>query len=873
VPTKKKKKFVQRLQHSVRFDIGFEARNEHRDTSKPLINFVQRGSISEKKFLIGDLILSVNKTKIKTIEDLDFEVNKIDWGNEVLFEVKRLNKIEKVKIKTISIENYQKNHVAWPCHIKVKNNLVFIEKNAFEYPDFDNLVEDEDILLSIDTHKITSLLDFGKVTSKYKPGNFVEFKVKKKNKSKEIKIKVKLINGTEAIAISKKSCDEYFHKKAGSLLFKEWVLSDYGANHEDWNERRKEIMQLETIVERFSNSRISSNSDYLKDWKNKDIKLLTSLLKPEYRDLNFKLNFFSLIFNSKIILKLQSLNLKKDCCYSFVLTGKVINGNWDKDVPANIKNFEKLISVKDKKRELFIDKISKNTLNFFFNTMIEKKKNILIKYKANEKFWKFSNIKDAELSTALASGFESIATNLGYWFESRYKFNKAKIKLAVDDFCKSFFLEYPEFNLERIKEIEKMDLQDEPEYNEDDYGSDYQDKITISSYVKKEKVSNKDCFVVYYDSFPNTYEFEENSVFLKVYAFDVTDLDQKEYENIYYETDDYIDNPKLDNYLRDNCNVIKTNNFDWSEGSSILVQKKLLDPNEDPPEKIAFPFSVMNFPKAGKRKIAFRSFICKKELKFHENEGRPLDYQMVNYRAEHFKLNEYLDHFDEYDSYPDILAYDATEIDAEYKQAGYLGVNRQKLDTLIIPIGYAIANIKNDPSKSIQLVKDEIAFKGDRSTEGGINQVLNLKKTYEQAQISKIDPQDYLNEIKNYSKIDERYEVINSLLNIATNDKTLSLEENKFLDEAAKKLELNQNKYLEIKKIETASLKFVDFGDKADESIFGISNEMDDKEKCKILRQEYSRWNSQTNNTDKNKRIRAKEMVNLIANLRKQYSC
>jgi hypothetical protein len=415
--------------------------------------------------------------------------------------------------------------------------------------------------------------------------------------------------------------------------------------------------------------------------------------------------------------------------------------------------------------------------------------------------------------------------------------------------------------------ISKMDLEEEVYVNE------YYEKLYISTSVKKEKVSGKDSFVVYFDSFPNTYGFEENSVFLKVYAFDVTDLDQKEYENIYYETDDYEDNPKLDNYLRDNCNVIKTNNLDWGEGSSILVQKKLLDPNEDPPEKIAFPFSVMNFPKAGKRKIAFRSFICKKELKFHENEGRPLDYQMVNYRPEHFKLNEYQDHFDEYDSYPDILAYDATEIDAEYKQAGYLGVNRQKLDTLIIPIGYAIANIKNDPSKSIQLVKDEIAFKGDRSTEGGINQVLNLKKTYDQAQISKIDPQDYLNEIKNYSKIDERYEVINSLLNIATNDKTLSLEENKFLDEAAKKLELNQNKYLEIKKIETASLKFVDFGDKADESIFGISNEMDVKEKCKILRQEYSRWNSQTNNTDKNKRIRAKEMVNLIANLRKQYSC
>ena len=54
-----------------------------------------------------------------------------------------------------------------------------------------------------------------------------------------------------------------------------------------------------------------------------------------------------------------------------------------------------------------------------------------------------------------------------------------------------------------------------------------------------------------------------------------------------------------------------------------------------------------------------------------------------------------------------------------------------------------------------------------------------------------------------------------------------------------------------------------------DESIFGLSKDMDDKTKCRILRQEYSRWNSQTNNSNKDKRIRAKEMVNLIANLRK----
>ena len=250
-----------------------------------------------------------------------------------------------------------------------------------------------------------------------------------------------------------------------------------------------------------------------------------------------------------------------------------------------------------------------------------------------------------------------------------------------------------------------------------------------------------------------------------------------------------------------------------------------------------------------------------------------LDGSFVNYRPEHFKLDLYGNSFDEYGSYPEILGYDSTEIEAEYKQAGYLGVNRQKLDSLIIPLGYSIASINNDPSKSIELVKDNIAYKGDRTLEGGINQSLNLKMIYEKSQKDTIDPQIYLKEIKNFSKIDERYEVINLLLNIATHDNTLTSTENKFLDDVAEKLELNQSKYLEIKKIETASLKSVDFGDKADESIFGLSKDMDDKTKCRILRQEYSRWNSQTNNSNKDKRVRAKEMVNLIANLRKQYNC
>ena len=136
----------------------------------------------------------------------------------------------------------------------------------------------------------------------------------------------------------------------------------------------------------------------------------------------------------------------------------------------------------------------------------------------------FSSKKQAELSAKYANGFQDITTNLGYWLESKHKFNKAEIKLAVDDFCKSFFLEYPDFNIERIKEIKKLDLQDEPEDDGYDYDSDYQDKIYISTSVSKKKISGKESFVVKLNDLPNEEEIEDyivggQKIYLKIYVY------------------------------------------------------------------------------------------------------------------------------------------------------------------------------------------------------------------------------------------------------------------------------------------------------------------------------------------------------------------
>ena len=60
-----------------------------------------------------------------------------------------------------------------------------------------------------------------------------------------------------------------------------------------------------------------------------------------------------------------------------------------------------------------------------------------------------------------------------------------------------------------------MDLQDEPEYDENDYGSDYQDKIYISTSVSKKKISGKESFVVKLNDLPSDEEMENYTIGVK----------------------------------------------------------------------------------------------------------------------------------------------------------------------------------------------------------------------------------------------------------------------------------------------------------------------------------------------------------------------
>jgi len=137
---------------------------------------------------------------------------------------------------------------------------------------------------------------------------------------------------------------------------------------------------------------------------------------------------------------------------------------------------------------------------------------------------------------------------------------------------------------------------------------------------------------------------------------------------------------------------------------------------------------------------------------------------------------------------------------------------------------------------------------------------------------STFDPKKIAEQLKKNLIIEERYDLLDKLLNFAVDDETFSEYENDLIDNVAKILDVKNEKYNEIKKRITASAKFVNFGKNSGESIFGINNDMSLEEKIKILRKEYSRWNALTNNSDKLIRNRAREMRDLAAKLRSELS-
>jgi len=216
-----------------------------------------------------------------------------------------------------------------------------------------------------------------------------------------------------------------------------------------------------------------------------------------------------------------------------------------------------------------------------------------------------------------------------------------------------------------------------------------------------------------------------------------------------------------------------------------------------------------------------------------------------------------------------------------FKEPGYMDelANREKVEDLTIKLGMCMAAadgnlhqkeldiIKSWAKNLTNLLEDDEAKKRNKHFSNF------LKNSAIAAKTNKVSLSNLVKEFNDVAGKSQKYTAMQLLLDIAGADGTLSKEEDVFINKIAKTTGINLSTFKEMKNKIIANVDNIDLSEKPSEESFGITESMDDPEKCKVLRKEYTKWNGQTNHKDTKKKKRAKEMVKIIANLRKQYNC
>ena len=223
----------------------------------------------------------------------------------------------------------------------------------------------------------------------------------------------------------------------------------------------------------------------------------------------------------------------------------------------------------------------------------------------------------------------------------------------------------------------------------------------------------------------------------------------------------------------------------------------------------------------------------------------------------------------------------STEIlDFNFKEPGYMDelVNRDKVEDLTIKLGMCMAAADGTlDQKELNIIKTwaknlTSLLEDDKAQERNAHFSKFLKSSAIAAKTNKISLSSLVKDFNDIASKTQKYTAMQLLLDISGADGTLSKEEDVFINKIAKTTGINLSTFKEMKNKVIANVDNIDLSEKPSEESFGITEDMDDAEKMKVLRKEYTKWNGQTNHKDVKKKKRAKEMVKIIADLRKQYS-
>ena len=399
--------------------------------------------------------------------------------------------------------------------------------------------------------------------------------------------------------------------------------------------------------------------------------------------------------------------------------------------------------------------------------------------------------------------------------------------------------EKPKTNTKSKNSRNRTDDEYNNEWNYDD-SEDQFDSIKIS--IKEQIYENTQMFDIEAkgplnftkDQIEQSEKENEEAKF-SCYVFDITDKDNE--IPLQGLTDPYKD----ENYLLSSTRNMKVGlAFAYNDWTAMF----------------RFPKSIIIPPNRGQRILKF--VVCASKLKSKFDQGI-----IKNKKDLYFETT--------------------TIFNLNYEQPGYLEseIYESALNEKIVQLGMAVAySEKKINTSGVEAIKSwintEILWKNYLidETEEKVKYSFLLKNTHELLKKNKLSLSEIVKEINFKSNISRRYDAMNLLLNIAGSDDRLSKEEDKLLNNTARALELNLERFQQMKTSTIANIDTIDETDEDNEdTIFNFSKDMTDADKCKKLREEYTRWNRQTNNSNEKIRNQARKMVELTANLRKKYNC
>lgn len=148
-----------------------------------------------------------------------------------------------------------------------------------------------------------------------------------------------------------------------------------------------------------------------------------------------------------------------------------------------------------------------------------------------------------------------------------------------------------------------------------------------------------------------------------------------------------------------------------------------------------------------------------------------------------------------------------------------------------------------------------------------------IQRTYKLAKEEKLTMSQIMSKIKKDLSEDQRYKVVELMLDVMAADSVLDEKENDLIERTVKSLDLNYQTFKAMRDVRLSKLTTINVAEGGDEKLFGLNDSMTNEQKCKELRKQYSKWSGLTASSDKAKRDQANKMVEKIAKLRQDLNC